>query len=509
MILLIQKNRKPTDIAALAFVCFLLAACAQHPPLVQKTPIARSWPDSIKIERFIRPQFNERDLLANPTAVAAKAAIAGPGTVMVIADGTYQNWNFILSAARNGTAASPIVMMAQTPGKVIIKGFSSFKIEGSHIILDGFVFSDGGPSDMAGAIIVSGDYCRVSNCEIRNYNDTSQTGFKDIKWLSLKQSKYNQVDHCRFDGKSISGALLIVWRDNPSPNYHRISNNVFKNFSFGNDQNGFETIRIGTSDMSQSDSHSVIEHNYFYHCDGEGEMISIKSGNNVIRNNTVLDSKGSISLRHGKGNLVEGNFIRGNYIERTAGIRIMDAEHTIRNNYIEGIVPKSGTKFSGGITIMAAYQNPPLNAYWQVDNVTISNNTIVDTVLPWVISGGASPSEKTFVYDKRPNQVLFKNNLSANGIIKSSLQGSPLFTIGIYDHNGLWEIKKPIFINNHANSAPLGLPNIPTGILISNEKLETVVITNQLIWFEKPDLETIGAPVLTVIEETHIGPVWL
>ena len=43
----------------------------------------------------------------------------------------------------------------------------------------------------------------------------------------------------------------------------------------------------------------------FDRCDGEVEIISSKSGGNIYRGNLFLQSRGTLTLRHGDGNLVE------------------------------------------------------------------------------------------------------------------------------------------------------------------------------------------------------------
>src|SRR5204862_10337 len=51
----------------------------------------------------------------------------------------------------------------------------------------------------------------------------------------------------------------------------------------------------------------------------------------IIRYNTLLNSNGTITLRHGNGNLVEGNLLIGGQ----AGIRIFGNNHTVINNLIQ------------------------------------------------------------------------------------------------------------------------------------------------------------------------------
>jgi hypothetical protein len=76
----------------------------------------------------------------------------------------------------------------------------------------------------------------------------------------------------------------------------------------------------------------VIERNLFVRCTGENEMLSIKSGSNLIRDNTLLDSPGAqLTLRHGNENSVRRNYLRG-----TDGIRIFGDRNRVSENYFEG-----------------------------------------------------------------------------------------------------------------------------------------------------------------------------
>ncbi len=71
-------------------------------------------------------------------------------------------------------------------------------------------------------------------------------------------------------------------------------------------------MRIGTSDYSMEISATIVEGNYFEYCNGEVELISIKSCENRILNNTFFESEGGVCLRHGNRNEVAGNYFIGN-----------------------------------------------------------------------------------------------------------------------------------------------------------------------------------------------------
>jgi len=44
----------------------------------------------------------------------------------------------------------------------------------------------------------------------------------------------------------------------------------------------------------------IVEHNLFEKCDGEIEIISMKASKSVVRFNTIRESYGYITMRHGE-----------------------------------------------------------------------------------------------------------------------------------------------------------------------------------------------------------------
>ena len=164
-------------------------------------------------------------------------------------------------------------------------------------------------------------------------------------------------------------------RCNPGPdNQHRIDHNWFgPRPALG--VNGGETLRVGTSDSSLSDSNSTVENNWFEGCDGETEIISNKSGGNTYRGNVFYRSAGALTLRHGNGNRVIDNVFLGDDKAGTGGVRIINADQTVSNNYFERL---AGSSNRSALAVMDAQANPPLSGYAPVVNATISRNTFVD-----------------------------------------------------------------------------------------------------------------------------------
>jgi poly(beta-D-mannuronate) lyase len=146
----------------------------------------------------------------------------------------------------------------------------------------------------------------------------------------------------------------------------------------------------------------VVEDNYFYHCNGEAEIISIKSGENVVRRNLFDECEGSVVLRHGNNNVVEGNYFLGNGKEQTGGVRVINAGHRVAGNYFADL---TGHDFRGALVIMNGIPNSPLNRYAQVRDVLIENNIFVNCERVELAAG------KSAELSLPPTGVTLKNNL--------------------------------------------------------------------------------------------------
>lgn len=325
------------------------------------------------------------------SAAQITAALSGiqPGDTLTMLDGEWRDQRIVFSGT--GTEQNPILLRAQTPGSVILTGLSNLRISGSYLVVDGLFFTDGySPS---GAVIEfrGGAHAvnsRVTNTAIVNYNPPSNG--TDYKWISL-YGQNNRVDHCYLYGKNNSGTTLVVWL-NGQPNYHQIDYNYFA-FRPDLGENGGETIRIGTSTYSMTDSYTLVENNYFEHCNGEIEIISNKSGHNTFRYNTFFESEGALTLRHGNYATVTGNFFLGNNKARTGGVRVIGENHTIYNNYFQDL---QGDGFRSALTIMNGVPDSPLNRYFQVINAHVLFNTFVNCRSN-IVLGAGSDSERTLV----------------------------------------------------------------------------------------------------------------
>ncbi|MDN3638264.1 polysaccharide lyase 6 family protein [Simiduia curdlanivorans] len=328
---------------------------------------------------------------------------AQPGQTIVMKNGVWKNIEILLQA--EGEEGKPVSLVAESPGGVIISGESNLTLAGNYLVVSGLVFKDG--YSPTGSVISFrkskteyANHSRVTETVIDRFNKTER--FESDIWVTL-YGKNNQFDHNHLVGKMNQGVTLAVRLDTEESreNNHRIEYNYFgPRPVLGS--NGGETIRVGTSHYSLTDSKTKITHNVFDQCNGEVEIISIKSGANEISNNLFVESAGTLTLRHGNGNIVENNVFLGNNKPHTGGIRVINADHIIRNNYLQGL---TGYRFGGGLVVMNGVPNSPINRYHPVKNVVIERNTLVDISAVQLAAGADAERSEA------PSDTSFNENL--------------------------------------------------------------------------------------------------
>ncbi|MCC2686031.1 MAG: hypothetical protein K0R75_2930, partial [Paenibacillaceae bacterium] len=454
----------------------------------------------------------------NMTELNSAITNADPGDTITMSDGTWDDVDIVIDG-NNGTSASPITLRAETGGGVVLTGSSQLHIGRDYWVVDGLSFKNGALS--SGSIIefregtgtTYADHSQLTNTQIIDYNPTDhQTSYR---WISI-YGTYNRVDHGYFSGKDNMGQILAVIRDDASANYAQIDHNFFGNVPVFGD-NSAETLRIGTSTYSLSDSSSIVEHNLFYECDGEAEIISVKSGGNKIRYNTILRSKGAITLRHGNGNEVYGNIIVGYDLPDTGGIRVIGEDHKVYNNYVERTTDY-GIKLSNG------YENSPIAGYRQVINADIYNNTLVDDDIGILIGAEVNNG----VDNLGPKDVVIANNIvkSSSGVLIDQ-ETAPI---------------NMTYSGNIMYGTTLGISPTPSGITISDPDLElateiyslyrpnastspaidaavstyTSYITEDMDGQTRPSSKDVGADEITTAAVTQkaqtnvdVGPSWM
>ena len=409
---------------------------------------------------------------------------AAPGDAIVLADGEWRDFEIVFTG--NGLPDKPITLRAETKGKVRITGRSNLRLGGEHLIVSGLVFTDGHtPTRDVIAFRRTkthlANHSRVTEVVIDQFNNPER--FETDFWVTM-HGRRNRLDHSYLAGKSNSGVTAAVRLDAKASeqNEHRIDHNYFGHRPILG-SNGGETLRIGTSKYSLVESRTLVENNVFERCNGEVEIISSKSGGNVFRGNLFLESRGTLTLRHGNGNLVEGNVFLGNGVDHTGGIRVINKGQTVRNNYLFGL---TGRRFGGALVVMNGVPNSPINRYHRVEDAVIENNTIIDGHHIELAAG--SDAERSAV----PRRSHMRNNLIVNT--------TPRRSVTVYD-----DISGVRFEGNVA-SGVVGLPEIDG---ITAREVTLVDGQGGLKHPAGEAFANIGAPRdMPVLRREDAGPSW-
>jgi Chondroitinase B/Carbohydrate binding module (family 35) len=258
--------------------------------------------------------------VANSVAALQSAlGSAAPGDVILLADGTYSTSNTI-TISRSGTATAPVTVAAQHVGGAQLSGSGGFAITASNVILSGFRLTGS-----------RGLSVPVGATHVQITRNTFQMAASVRYWLTVAGDDA-QIDHNTFQHKSTAGNFVEVVGPGTAGMAQRtwIHHNYFLDQSFTG-SNGGESIRVGLSGRQHSSAKAIVEYNLFEQCNGDLEVISVKSTDDIIRYNTLRNSKGTITLRHGWNNRVEGNYLIGN---RT-GIRMFGNNHVVVDNVVE------------------------------------------------------------------------------------------------------------------------------------------------------------------------------
>jgi poly(beta-D-mannuronate) lyase len=349
--------------------------------------------------------------VASSSALMQADKAAQPGDLILLQKGDWQNANIQLNAM--GTADAPITYRVENAGSIWFTGQSSLSIGGSWLIIEGWHFRDGFAGKKA---VISfrtskaqqANHCRVTNSVIDGFNNPKR--LDENYWIEL-HGRNNRIDHCQFRDKQNMGVLLAVILDNDlsRQNFHSIDHNHF-GFRIPLASNTGEMIRVGVSEHCEFNSNTQISDNYFDNCDGETEIISIKSGANTIRGNLFKECQGSVVLRHGNKNLVMDNLFLGNGKVGTGGVRIINEGNWVLNNFFYRC---RGEGFRAPLCIMNGVPNSPAFRYLPVKDALVANNSFVDCAPMGFCEG--SDTERS----QAPVNVLMVNNLIHNQTDKS------------------------------------------------------------------------------------------
>jgi poly(beta-D-mannuronate) lyase len=344
---------------------------------------------------------------------------AAAGDIIILANGTYTASSDI-TVNKQGTATSPITIQAQSTGGAIIGGTNGFNIvsPARYIIIKGFKFTHNASQATMGT---GTSFCRWT----RNIFETPGAGEN----LLLNGSDH-EVDYNTFQHKNALGRFIAV-RGSGSQIAQRL--HIHHNYFWDQQPqsgNGAETVQFGLSGLSLSNSNSILEYNLFEECEGENEMISIKSSAVTIRYNTIRNCAAQFTLRHGNRCLVYGN-----YFINTPGIRIFGDDHAIFSNHFESCNPAINIGNGDG----EVANGDALTVHDRPDRVLIAFNTLVNNSANITQAG-------------RTNGLGATNTTVANNIVQGG--GAAASIAGPYT-GAVWS-GNIIYQTNGAGSMPSG-----------------------------------------------------
>jgi poly(beta-D-mannuronate) lyase len=385
--------------------------------------------------------------VTNLTEFNEAVSKAQPGNTIVLANGIWKNVELIFEG--KGTKENPIKLTVEDKGKVTIEGQSNLQLAGEYLIVEGLVFVNGfTPTNEVISFRKSetelANNSRLTECVIDNFTNPER---HDQDYWIVMYGKNNRVDHNHISGKQNLGVTMVVGLDTEASreNFHKIDHNYFgPRPTFG--ANGGETLRIGTSHYSLTNSNTLVESNYFDRCNGEHEIISNKACQNTFKYNVFYECTGTLTMRHGNETMVDGNVFIGNNKPSTGGVRVINEKQTVINNYHIGL---TGYRFRGAFVMMNGVPNSTPNRYFQVTDAVVKNNMFVNCDNIQLCAGSdaersATPinsviSENTFYHDTKSHLftiyddisgISFENNTTnelvetgiANGFTKSKMQ---------------------------------------------------------------------------------------
>ena len=311
----------------------------------------------------------------------------------------------------------------------------------SGITIQGFTF---GPN-------TSSTYAKIVNSTnikiLRNVFDHKNIAMSQSSLVTSQASDtieiaYNQFRDRNIDqsssGVKYTGSFIKTQWDAPNMTKNLwLHHNHFKNITpyvvagVPAGDSDRECIAMGIQSSQDVVTNNIVEYNLFEDCDGENEIITVKTSNNTFRYNTFLNSMGSLSLRLGSNQQVYGNYFFGsgastlpsdpNY--QTGGIRVYGSGHKIYNNYMQGL---TGTSWRQALFLDNGDTSDSTggDSHEVPSNTEVSYNTVVDSA-----SGLAVGSTN---YSKAPlNNKIYSNLIvGSSGAMVTDVAGTSTNTWG-------------------------------------------------------------------------------
>lgn len=313
------------------------------------------------------------------------------------------------------TEKLPVIIRAEEEHTAVFTGTTQLQVTGSHIIISGLRFANSEEVPQYGVLRLRGaGHCRITNCE-----------FEDLEgmWGTVVihyGAHDNRIDNNHFADcrhRAVRVGIHEEALEYGPPVRNRIDHNIIRDIP---DSGGgsAEAIALGSwgYPWNEYETLTVIENNLFLRCNGENEIITVKTRGNVIRNNAFIHCvTGELVLRSTDDTTVEGN--RFEYTNH--GIRVSGCGHRVVNNVV--VNPRhTGIRVTYGSDDIT---HP--TTYKRVHSSVVANNTVVNAGDTGIRVGD------------------FKGNTSSNERFKEPPFNHPTgaYTLDVAPHNS-------VFVNN-------------------------------------------------------------
>ncbi|MGF1924487.1 MAG: chondroitinase-B domain-containing protein [Bacteroidia bacterium] len=340
------------------------------------------------------------------------------GDEVIIKNGAYDNW--VIEITSQGTAKAPIIIRAENEGSVIFSGDinqSIFKLSGNYITLSGITFKDCMIfKSVALAVLNNSQNCSIIKCTF--ISNTTRVQYTPLIVVS-GDGKNNQVSHCHFASNIDNQDVQVKITKEASPLHTVIEHNLFENKSkvSWKNGNGGECVQVGQDPvlLGHLISKTQVRFNRFIRCNGEGEVVSNKSSENIYLKNYFENNNGELVMRGGHDCLIDGNIFKGG----SGGIRINGTGHTIINNQISGV--KTAIRLMYGM----AKGKDEIGFYIAASGCTIKSN-VIDHATIGILVGDSKDVDWTGKFDTKryPSPVMqsivpFHNDIKENVFTKT------------------------------------------------------------------------------------------
>ena len=459
--------------------------------------------ESLKLEDVSKDRDKKNDsayskpirdiLVSNVVELNAAISQAKPNDRIVMRNGTWKDLRIDFNS--KGEPSKPVILIAQSPGKVVLTGKSRILLTKPYLVLEDLLFEDG-TIEKGAVISIDSDHCSVRSTAIINCNPSSFN--MKCSWIRIKGS-WNTVEDCLFKEKTTLGPLIINYGYNAR--YNTIRGCHFQDIPLVSKKNGREIIRVigpGHDDKLNDDgAFCTIENNLFQNADGEGiEIISLKSSRNLVRNNTVLASCGGFVSRRGGYNIFNSNIILGNFKSGTFGFRLSNQFHEVRHNYVGSVVHSGIAALCGEFVDSAltnGFRNPsdiikkPL--YSSTKNCLITNNTIINATHGVEVGRG---------YLKDWNRMQLVLLPESNEIKNNHILNSKDAAIHVISQ----EAKKPFSLFEF-------LPNYIDDNRISDKNSTGSPVQDFNLWKQSNISTGADRRLLKLLSPDDVGPLWM